>query len=131
MINTREQGGLNVPDFDSMCKSTMIKWVRRYLHTEDSNWRELVDHTLYNVGGRLIFNCNLHKDDCIIKKIDSTMWKNIVKVWCELNYANDDCIVPGDIIWLNSNFEKILYNRRCIDRGLLLVKLDDSCKTTI
>ena len=46
MVNSREEGGLGVPDIESICNTAMIKWVYRYLHAEDSKWKAMVTYSL-------------------------------------------------------------------------------------
>ncbi len=119
MINAREEGGMEVPDFEATCKSVMIKWIYRYLHAPDSKWKQMVDYTLSPVGGSFVFKCNLSKDEIILKSIQSMLWRDVVTSWCDLKYCKTDLIHLNDVIWLNSNLGEILYNKSCIENGLL------------
>lgn len=122
VINCIEEGGLNVPDLESIAKSTMIKWVHRFIHAEDSNWKNLVEYTLNQVGGKSFFQCNLEKSTCIIDNINSSLWRNITKVWCELNFEKSENVRPNDVVWLNSNLGRELYDKESMSKGLLYVK---------
>ena len=121
MINSREEGGLNVPDFESVCKTAMIKWVHRYLHSAESNWKEIVSYSLRQLGGKFLFQCNLNKKDKVLEKIKSSLWKDIVTCWCEFNYKKELNPNQDAIVWLNSDTTEILYNKECISNGLLHV----------
>jgi len=121
MFNPREEGGMYVPDFETVCKSVMVKWVYRYLHAPSSNWKQMVDYTLNSVGAGFVFKCNLCKNEKIIKKIQSPLWRDIVTSWCELNYKGPNTLKQDDIMWLNSNTGVLLYNKSCIENGLLYV----------
>jgi len=122
MINTLEEGGLNVPDFETICKAALIRWIHRYIHAEESNWTKLVDNTLKDVGGKLVFQCNLDGKETVLNNIKSVLWRKIVQIWCEMNYIEKEYISKNDIVWLNSRLSTLLYNRECIDKGLLFVK---------
>ncbi len=61
MMNCKEQGGLDIPDFETVCKCAMIKWVYRYLHSNESKWKQMVSYTLLPVGGSYVFKSNLDK----------------------------------------------------------------------
>ena len=65
LINTFENGGLNLPHFETFCKSLKITWVKRYI-MGDSNtcqWIKLIDYRLRSLGGKIVFQCNLKKVD--------------------------------------------------------------------
>ena len=121
MMNSRDEGGLYVPDFETICQSAMVKWVYRYLHMENCNWKNIVDHALKCVGGVLVFRCNLKKEESIINKIRSSVWRKIVYSWCDMNYVENRALLPDDIVWLNSNLETIVVDKHCADKGLLYV----------
>ena len=122
MMNSREEGGLYVPDFATICECAMIKWVYRYLHIDNCNWKQLVDHALKCVGGALVFKCNLNKNEVVINKIKSSIWKKVVYSWCNMNFVESRGLTPNDVIWLNSNLGNILVDKECADKGLLYVK---------
>ncbi len=44
----------------------------------------------------------------------------VVKTWCDMKFDRRDYVLENDIVWLNSNFSKILYNKDCLEQGLLL-----------
>ena len=122
MIQCREDGGLLVPDFDTICNCAMIKWIYRYIHTENSNWKYLVNHVLKPVGGDFVFKCNLAKDESIVQNIVSSVWKKIVICWCHMHFVPNETISPNDIIWLNSNLADTMQNKKCVEKGLLYAK---------
>jgi len=121
VINNREEGGLEVPDFECICKCAMVRWVQRYVHSEEGSWKKIVDHTLRKVGGKLVFDCNIKKEDSRLKLINSSLWQKIVYTWCEMKYKESDVILLEDILWLNSNFTQTMYDRLCVRNGLLYV----------
>ncbi len=55
MINNRDKGGIDMPDFETICKCSMIKWVHRYIHSDECNWKKMIDYTLRPVGGKHVF----------------------------------------------------------------------------
>jgi len=123
IMNTRDNGGLNVPDFETVCEVAMFKWIHRYLHCDVScKWKQMVNYSLRHVGKEFVFNCNLSSTEGVIDSIKSSLWKSIVKRWCDIMYKKKAYLESDDILWLNSNFEVPLYNQDCINNGLLYVK---------
>ena len=122
IISARAEGGLNVPDFDTVCKTAMIKWVHRFLHSAESNWKKIVSHCLSPLGGGFLFQCNINKNDKMLGRSKSSLWRDIVSCWCELNYTKQLNLMQDAIVWLNSDVAETLYNKECIEKGLMYVK---------
>ncbi len=122
LIKPLEEGGLNMPDFETICKCALIKWVHRYIHAGKSNWKSIVDHSLKELGSTYLFRCNLSYDDSIVKLIKSPLWRKIVKAWCELNFEKRKKVLQADVVWLNSNFSQTIYDRESVEKGLSTVK---------
>ena len=122
MINSLEEGGLNVPDFETICKCAMIRWVHRYIHSENSNWKSLVNYTLRKLGQEFIFKCNLRVQSENIDSIKSPLWRNVMKAWCEMNYMRREYVNRDDIVWMNSNLPECLFDKESIEKGLIFIK---------
>ena len=52
MINTFDNGGLNIPHFDTICKSIKVTWAKRYVmgNEHNSQWIKLVSFCVRSVG---------------------------------------------------------------------------------
>jgi len=79
-------------------------------------------YSLKHVGGMFIFKSNLNEHDELIENIESSLWKKIVKLWCEINYDHKPFVTGSDTLWLNSNLGKVFYDKGCVDNGLIYIK---------
>ena len=129
LSNTFVNGGLNVPHFETFCKSLKITWVRRYItnDTNESQWIQLINYRLRSLGGKFVFKCNLAKTDVESLKIKSTFWKDVLMCWCQYNYIqNKDIVcVKKQIIWMNSHIRvqnKVLYHAGCITNQMITIE---------
>ena len=126
LINNFENGGLNAPHFETLCKSLKITWVKRYIASSNCQWANLVNYCLQKVGGTLVFRSNLSIMDIDYLKIKSTFWTDVLKSWCEYNFRNMaeiEC-VDREILWLNSYIRvnnKVLYYAECIRNQILTI----------
>jgi len=127
MINTFVNGGLNIPHFETFCKSLKVTWVKRYIlgDPDDCQWIKLINFCLRSLGGKFVFRCNLEKTDVERFNLKSTFWKDVLKCWCEYNYTQKNNSAGNQIIWLNSRIRvdnKTLYHAECIENQLHTLK---------
>lgn len=128
LINTFENGGLNLPHFETFCKSLKITWVKRYI-MGDSNtcqWIKLIDYRLRSLGGKIVFQCNLKKVDLYNFNLKSIFWNDVLTYWCEYNFLQNTDIecFNSQIIWMNSHIRvdnKVLYHAGCIENQMLTI----------
>ena len=80
MINTFDNGGLNVPHFDTICKSIKVTWAKRYImgNEHNSQWIKLVSFCFRSVGGKFVFRCHFDKGDFHNIKLKSSFWKDVL-----------------------------------------------------
>ena len=58
MIGPKEEGGLDLPDYDSIKKSLSVAWVKRMIEGCDQDWMAIPSFYLNQVGRTFIFECN-------------------------------------------------------------------------
>ena len=129
MINNYDEGGLNIPHFDTTCATQQITWVKRIIDSENKNsqWGTLVQHVLCPVGGVTVFKCNIKKEEVSRLTIKSQFWQDVLSSWCNYNYVCDvtNANINNQIIWLNSHIRienKLVYHKDCIENGLLEIR---------
>ena len=101
--SNKTDGGLNVANLGTRDKSLKIQWV--FQMDSDPMIKTLAFDILENPIGDLLWQAQLKKED--IKNITKKrkFWTDVLKCWCELNYAPPITKVQvlEQIIWLNSN----------------------------
>jgi hypothetical protein len=106
LINSYEMGGLNIPHFQTTCNALNISWIKRYLISNQytSQWGNLVNNVLKQVGGKFIFSCNLKHTDVVHLNIKSEFWRHVITSWCSYNYIEKIQVedLKQQIIWMNS-----------------------------
>jgi len=125
MTTNYDEGGLNIPDFQTVCTSQKITWVKRYVDSniKNSQWGKLIDYVYKHVGGKFIFRCNTSMEEVKTLTIRSQFWKHVLISWCSYNFERDikENKIQSQIIWLNSNIHvdrQTLYNKECVENNL-------------
>ena len=65
MINSYENGGLRVLDFDTLVKSLRLSWLKRLYVGENAGWKCYLNHLLKQYGDRFLFHCDYDPKDYI------------------------------------------------------------------
>ena len=64
MINDYEDGGLKMLNLKSFSRSLKFTWIQKYLNDEShEKWKVFIEYYLKQLREKLIFSCNLRKDD--------------------------------------------------------------------
>ena len=102
MIGPKEQGGLNMPDFQIINKAFKVVWVRRL---SDSNgiasWSHIPLSYLQPVGGLFLLKCNF---DLKLLKVDTPIdfYKEALCAWQKINCNTPNTKklqVLNEIVW--------------------------------
>ena len=85
-------------------KASLIK---KYLDpTNNGKWKYLFDDSLKTHGGKLIYSCNVHKDDIPLLRISNLSVCEVLSTRAELHFSDvaaiSDANVGDQTIWLNS-----------------------------
>ena len=103
MIGPKEQGGLDMPDFDIINNALKATWVKRLNDsTETSSWSHTPLYYLQDVGGLFLLQCNF--DLKLLKtNIPIDFYKEALNAWQKIN-----CRTPhtkeqvfNEIVWNN------------------------------
>ena len=126
LYNTKENGGLNIPNFKMMNIAAKVTWVKRYLDSsEDKIWKVLVDIGLNKYGRGFLFYCNISPGDRLIGTIKSTIVRDWVTSWCKYNFNEtpQDNEIAKQIFCYNSLFnnKRIVHHRTLIENSIIYV----------
>ena len=108
MIGPKEQGGLNMPDFEIISDALKVSWIKRLNDSnETSGWSHIPLSYLRDVGGLFLLQCNF--DLKALKfKIPLAFYKEALYAWGKINCSSPNTKeqVLNEIIW-NNHFIKI------------------------
>lgn len=126
LYNTKENGGLGMPNFKLINIAAKISWLRRYLDSqEDKIWKVLVDMNLQKYSGPFLLYCNISPDDKIIDAITSTVVKDWVLCWSKYNFNKSplENEIAIQIVWHNSllNTKQNVHYNELIQNNILYV----------
>ena len=107
MIGPKEQGGLDMPDFQIINEALKVVWVRRL---SDSNgtasWSHIPLSYLQPVGGLFLLQCNV---DLKLLKVDIPIdfYKEALCAWQKINRStpNTKKQVLNEIVWNNHHIK--------------------------
>jgi len=63
VINTLENGGLNLTDFETHIKALRLSWIPRLLDEGKGPWLSYLKYNLKSYGGCFLFRCNYNVND--------------------------------------------------------------------
>ena len=88
-----------------------------------------IDYYLKQLGGKLIFSCNLRKDDISHINISNEFLKELLEIWTEVHFIQSNCLEENDIknqlIWYNSCIRvenKPIYYKNWAANGIIKIK---------
>jgi exonuclease III len=101
LINTYENGGKQMMDFETMIKSLQLSWIKRFVSGENRQWKHVLSWLLKPVGGVLLLQCNCLN---MLKSLKlSHFYKEALEVWLKLNQKNKK--VCHEIVWNNDKIK--------------------------
>ena len=130
MINDYEDGGLKMLNLKSFSRSLKFTWIQKYLNDEShEKWKVFIDYYLKQLGGKLIFSCNLRKDDISHISISNEFLKELLEIWTEVHFIQSNGLDENDIknqlIWYNSCIrveKKPIYYKNWAANGIIKIK---------
>ena len=105
LIGSYTIGGFWMVDISLQNKAIKVLWLKRFINIAGM-WREFVMEQIPHVDYRYLLRCNLKLEDMPQNTDSGTMWDEIWRTWCELNY-NGEITSPEEALnqtlWYNSN----------------------------
>ena len=89
MKNTRDEGGLQVPDIGSQADSLTINWVKKVLDPQcKSPWKEVIHDKVFISPELTIFHCDGNKTS-IKSRLQNWFWEEVAGAWHKISYNNN------------------------------------------
>jgi hypothetical protein len=130
LSNNSSNLGANLTNFEAMCDSLKIAWVKRLLDdTNTGYWKHLMYQKLPNIDINILFKCNLFHKHVKNLHIDNNFVKEMLEAWCKYNFKNTEEVentsVGREIIWYNSNIlinKEPFCNKKLLTKGLMYIQ---------
>ena len=125
LIGPIENGGLKMPDINSMIAAQRIICIKRYLAPNIASWKFFLDFYLKKVGGNFLFHCNFDYSKLSLNLPD--FYKECILTWSSLNHniPSSHAEISNQILWNNKLIcinSCSVYNQKIIDTGLLTIR---------
>ena len=126
LYNSKELGGLNLPNIKTFLYSIKASWIKRYI--DDNNqakWKIFFNKVLAKRGGNIIFDCNITEDDLKTFCGRNPFIHDVLIAWNKLQNINMQSDIRKNIIWNNSeikNNNKTFYYKDWHERGVLYLE---------
>ena len=122
MIQSIENGGMNLVDFDSKLKSLRVSFVKRLLYPKAEKWKTPPSYFYDASSLELHFKSNQSEH----KIIDHMFYSEVHRSWFELQrvQALDPVMIANQVIWKNwyITIENSPFTwRNCSDQGIVYV----------
>ena len=137
MIGSKESGGLDLPDYESIKNSLLVSWVKRMIDGKSEAWMAIPSYYLENVGGTFIFECNYDVDLLDLNGLPE-FYVDTLRAWSEIKgeYIPENHLqIRDEILWNNKNIAiagKSIYYKDWHAVGIKKIKdlLNDENKFT-
>ena len=96
MINSYENGGLRVLEFESV----RLSWFKRLFASENAGWKCYLTHPLKPFGGLFLLLCDYDPKDY---NISNQFYADLIQFWAEFRNAFSDKHNKSSIKWRNKN----------------------------
>ena len=121
-----KNGGLRLINVDYFIEALKAGWVRRILDEHNKGiWKEFYLEKLNAYGGKLIFESNLHVQDCSQIAKNNMFLRDILAGWCKINTSETTRVIHKEIIWNNSQIKcnnKVLFYVDWFGKGIKFIE---------
>jgi len=87
MINSYENGGLRVLDFETLVKSVRLSWFKRLFDSENTGWKCYLAHLLRSFGALFLLHCDYDPKDY---NISNQFYAELIQFWAKFRGAFSD-----------------------------------------
>ena len=121
LINSVENGGLNMPHIESLIDTQRIVCIKKYLGDSPCSWKIILDHYLHRVGGSLLFHCNFKYTKLPLDLPD--YYRECLTTWTKLTASPVSSLdeIVNQILWNNKFIcigQKSVFKRNLFSLGL-------------
>ena len=121
-----KNGGLRLINVDYFIEALKAGWVRRILDEQNNGiWKEFYLEKLNAYGGKLIFESNLHVQDCSQIAKNNMFLRDILAGGCKINTSETTRVIHKEIIWNNSQIKcnnKVLFYLDWFEKGIKFIE---------
>ena len=120
VINTLDNGGLNLTDFESHIKALRLSWIPRLLDEREGPWKSYLKYKLKTYGGCFLFRCNYDVKDLDLSV--SNFYLELLLWWAEFRRSFSDVNYSQNVIWNNKDIRinnKPVFYKRFFDKGII------------
>ena len=89
MINSYENGGLRVLDFETLVKSVRLSWLKRLYASENAGWKCYLSHLFKPFGGLFLFHCDYDPKGY---NISNQFYGELIEFWAGLSLGTPSLI---------------------------------------
>ena len=124
LINSLEQGGLKMPDIESMIKAQRVLCIKKFIETNPAGWKLFLGFYLKKVVGKFLFQCNFDFAKLPIALPD--FYTECVSTWSSLSEDNPSSLsdIVNQVLW-NNRFicidSRSVYSKKLFDAGLIKI----------
>ena len=106
LTGSKDQGGLDLPEYETFSKSLQCAWVRRMQEGVGNQWMTIPSFYLRKVGGPFLFDCNYDINLLNLNTVPA-FYIDVLKSWADAQDArerdNDRANPANIILWNNKN----------------------------
>ena len=132
IINTVDNGGLRIPEIETLVKAQKAAWIKRIVNNPQTAWLQYLYQSLPPMSIADLIKCSVKPED-LASNIPN-FYRQILHAWYELKKEPESATgIRREVIWFNNNikinneciFEKELYDQGVISINDLLE--DNGC----
>ncbi|KAH3813059.1 hypothetical protein DPMN_141508 [Dreissena polymorpha] len=104
LIQSVENGGIQLTNIDSFLNAIKCSWVKRYLdNTNTSKWKLIYQKILKKYGDSLLFECN--NSNTILHKIanENIFLSDVLSAWSDVTHNLETQTSSKTILWNNKD----------------------------
>ena len=119
VINTLENGGLNLTDLELHIKALRLSWIPRLLDEKEGSWISYLKYNLKKYGGCFLFRCNYDVNDLDLSL--SKFYLQLLRWWADFRCSFSDVNYSQNVIWNNKDIRKNnkpVFNKTYFDKSI-------------
>ena len=122
VINSYENGGLKVLDFETLVRSLRLSWLKRLYSGEAAGWKCYLEHQLKPYGGVFLFHCDYDPKDY---NFSNNFYAELIRFWADFRNAFSEQDSRGSIIWNNKNVRidgQPVFYKRFLEKNVISIR---------
>ena len=120
VINSMNNGGLNLIDLETQIKALRLSWIPRILDEREEPWKSYFRFCLKKYGGDCFLKCNYDIGDLDLEL--NCFYFELLVWWAEFRNTFSDVNYSRYVIWNNKDIridKKPVFYRSFVDKGII------------